>query len=72
MTPRANTTARSSKAIVDLEVEHEADLKRIRELDASALAIDGKEKEGLVSAVEEIFEILIKLDLAYYAQLPPM
>ena len=73
MTTRASkTTTRSSKAIVDLEVEHEADLRRIRELIASALAIDGQEKEGLVSAVEEIFEILIKLELAYYAILPPM
>ena len=72
MTPRAKTTACSSKVIVDLEFEHEADLRRIRELIASALAIDGQEKEGLVSALEEIFEILIKLELAYYAILPPM
>ena len=73
MTTRANkTTTRSSKAIVDIEVEHEADLRRIRELIASALAIDGQETEGLVSACEEIFEFLIKLELAYYAILPPM
>ena len=70
MAPRAKTRARSSKP--DLEVEHEADLKRIRDLVACAMAIDGQEKEGLVSAVEQIFEILLKLELAYYTTLSPM
>ena len=48
------------------------DLTKIRELIECAEAIDGKEKEGLVSAIDHIFEILISIGLAYYAYLPPM
>ena len=70
MAPQAKSTARSSskgKADVD-----EAELKKVRELIACAEAIDGKEKEGLVSAIDEVFEILITVGLAYYSYLPPM
>ena len=70
MAPRAKSTARnSSKDEADVD---EAGLRKVRELIECAEAIDGKEKEGLVSAIDEIFEILITIGLAYYSYLSPM
>ena len=70
MAPRAKSTARnSSKGKADVD---EAELKKVRELIECAEAIDGKEKDGLASTIEQIFEILIDIGLAYYAYLPPM
>ena len=49
----------------------EIDLFRVRNLIATALGHDLEDKDGLVSAVDAVFAILIALKLAYHANIHP-
>ena len=71
MSPRAKSTARSSLAPSAEPSMSEENLCKVRALVEVSLGKGRADKDGLVSAVDAIFVLLLELDLAYYANIDP-